>query len=74
MEGRRFHKNSNNDIVNGGCFWYRIWWGRENFGLQHLCQGAKIGPKAHKLQSVLVSDLVVMGILGLVLRLMHIRS
>ncbi|KAF3969565.1 hypothetical protein CMV_006660 [Castanea mollissima] len=31
---------------------------------QHLCREAKIGPKAHKLQSVLVSDLVVMGILG----------
>ena len=31
---------------------------------QHLCREAKIGPKAHKFQSVLVSDLVVMGILG----------
>ena len=31
---------------------------------QHLCREAKIGPKCHKLRSVLVSDLVVMGILG----------
>ena len=31
---------------------------------QHLCREAKIGPKGHKLRSVLVSDLVVMGILG----------
>ena len=31
---------------------------------QHLCREAKIGPKAHKLRSILVSDLVVMGILG----------
>ena len=31
---------------------------------QHLCREAKIGPKTHKLRSVLISDLVVMGILG----------
>ena len=31
---------------------------------QHLCREAEIGLKVHKLRLVLVSDLVVMGILG----------
>ena len=68
QEFRQWHsqwrpKEKTNNF-HGGWFWYQIWWGCENFGLRHLCLEAKIGPKTHKLRSVLVSDLVVMGILG----------
>ncbi|KAK9998141.1 hypothetical protein SO802_017744 [Lithocarpus litseifolius] len=64
MEGRRFHKNFGSDTVSGDPKRKPTIFRAAGFGMQHLCREAKIGPKAHKLRSVLVLDLVVMGILG----------